>query len=101
MADSDVINLHKAFDLIFKPNQAIYNDQADLALLNGEISKKPIRLNEINIDLHVSAQMILLYPDIDSENIIKEIVAGFSKVASKLSKSTQSCVDTLFTVNFF
>lgn len=101
MADSDVINLHKAFDLIFKQNQSIYNDSNDLALLNGELSKKPVRLNEINIDLHVSAQMILLYPDIDSENIIKEIVTGFSKVASKLSNLIQFNLIYSFTVNFF
>jgi hypothetical protein len=88
MADSDVINLHKAFDFIFKPNHQLYLDQSDLNLLNGENlnNKKSVRLNEISIDLHVSAQMILLYPDIDSENIIKEIVTSFSKIASKLSK---------------
>jgi hypothetical protein len=87
MADSDVINLHKSFDLIFKPNQYI-PDQTDLALLNSENIniKKLNRISEINIDLHVSTQMILLYPDIDTENLIKDIVGSFSRIASKLSK---------------
>lgn len=86
MADSDVINLHKAFDLIFKPAQSYYQDQEELAAIKNENNKKSVRLSEISIDLHVSTQMILLYPDIDSETLIKEIVTGFSKVASKLSK---------------
>ena len=76
--DSDVINLHKAFDLIFKPVQM--DGPNSLQVIN-----KKARISEINIDLHVSSQMLLLYPDIDSENLIKEVIAAFGKLAFKLS----------------
>ena len=76
MPDNEVINLHKAFDLNFKP----------AAVDSSELLSKKTRIKEINIDLHVSPQMLLLYPDIDSENLIKETVAAFNKMTQKLSK---------------
>lgn len=45
--------------------------------------------NDISIDLHVSSQMILLYPDIDSENLIKEAVSLFNKAVQKQSMQQQ------------
>ncbi len=39
----------------------------------------------INTDLHVAAQLILLYLDIDSENHLKELITGFGQVLSKHS----------------
>jgi hypothetical protein len=66
LPDSQLINLHKAFDMFF-----------------NEPRRNLLRLNEINLDLHVTPQMILLYPDIDSENLIKEILATFYKTAFK------------------
>jgi hypothetical protein len=70
--------LHKAFDLNFKPTSVDTQDQA--------LSIKRIPIKEINMDLHVSQQMLLLYPDMDSESLIKEAVASFNKMAQKLSK---------------
>ena len=77
LKDSQVCNLHKSFDLVFS--------RADSNQLADQLQNKKSRLNEINIDLHITSQMILLYPDIDSENLIKDIVESFSRVASKLS----------------
>ena len=71
----ETLSLHKAFDMQFKSAESSADD-----------GRKARLLNEINIDLHVSSQMILLYPDIDSENAIKSSVASFSRLASKLSK---------------
>ena len=78
MPDSEVINLHKAFDLNFKPMVLDSQDQSNS-------NKRITRIKEINIDLHVSPQMLLLYPDIDSENMIKESVTAFNKMTQKLS----------------
>jgi hypothetical protein len=78
MPDSEVINLHKAFDLNFKPLSVDTQDQG--------LSIKKTRMKEINMDLHVSPQMLLLYPDMDSESAIKEAVSSFNKVTQKLSK---------------
>jgi len=78
MPDSEVINLHKAFDLNFKPLSVDTQDQG--------LSIKKTRMKEINMDLHVSPQMLLLYPDMDSESVIKEAVSSFNKVTQKLSK---------------
>jgi hypothetical protein len=66
LPDSQLVNLHKAFDIFFNdPRRSL------------------LRLNEVNLDLHVTPQMILLYPDIDSENLIKEILSTFYKTAFK------------------
>ncbi len=73
--DSDALALHKAFDLLFKLNAS--SDSPDQI--------KPL-INEISIDLHVSSQMVLLYPDIDSENSIKNLVHSFNKLFSKMGK---------------
>ena len=91
MPDSEVINLHKAFDLNFKPS----------AMDSSEALVKRTRIKEINIDLHVSPQMLLLYPDIDSENLIKESVAAFNKMTQKLSKSSILNQGTSFLIRGF
>lgn len=83
MPDSEVSNLHKSFDLIFKNNNANM-DLQDVQLQSNLVKKN--RIKEINLDLHVSSQMILIYPDIESENLIKEIVSNFSAMAYKHSK---------------
>lgn len=82
MPDNEVGNLHKAFDLVFKSLASTNSEEVQLSAINT----KKHKLNQINIDLHVSSQMILLYPDIDSENLIKEIVSTFNKMAFKHSK---------------
>lgn len=108
IADSQVPNLHRAFDLVFKQlgNLATLFDHLNM-LKNGSSTpggsgtgstnglkmsralNKSSSYNEINIDLHVSSQMVLLYLDIDSENLIKEAVALFNKAVQKHSKKTQ------------
>ncbi|CAF0785149.1 unnamed protein product [Brachionus calyciflorus] len=79
LPDNQMANLHKAFDRTFKStiNNESFSEPA-LFTLN-----KQTKLNEINIDLHISPQMILLYPDIESENTLKQIVGNFSKAAIK------------------
>ena len=85
MPDSEVSNLHKAFDLVFKNSGAI--DAQDMqSSLSSSSNNKKNRIKEISLDLHVSSQMILIYPDIESENLIKEIVSTFSAMAFKQSK---------------
>ena len=70
--DSRMIDLHKAFDKFFKNS--------------NELLVKLTKMNKINLDLHSSHQMILLYPDVDSENAIREILASFNRTAAKYSK---------------
>ncbi len=82
MPDSEVSNLHKSFDLIFKNSNL---DVQDVQQQQSNLVKKN-RIKEISLDLHVSSQMILIYPDIDSENLIKDIVSSFSTMAYKHSK---------------
>ncbi len=81
MPDSEVSNLHKSFDLVFK-NSNLNMDSQDI---QSNLVKKN-RIKEISLDLHVSSQMILIYPDIESENLIKDIVSTFSSMAFKHSK---------------
>ncbi len=83
MPDSEVSNLHKAFDLVFK-NNSNNTDGQDLQHSSSNVIKKN-RIKEISLDLHVSSQMILIYPDIESENLIKDIVSTFSAMAFKQS----------------
>lgn len=80
--DNQIANLHKAFDKTFK--NSINNDSFSDPMVF--ILNKQFSLSEINIDLHASPQMILLYPDIDSESMLKKIVGNFSKAAIKYSK---------------
>ena len=45
-----------------------------------------LMLKEINLDMHLSPQMIVLYVDTDSENRIKHCISTFSALAYKYSK---------------
>lgn len=96
-------NLHRAFDLVFKQFNSLSSLDSLLEHVNmikqggkspGAQRSPKINVNngssnnnnkEISIDLHVSSQMILLYPDIDSENLIKEAVSLFNKAVQKHS----------------
>lgn len=93
MPDSQVTNLHKAFDLVFRNSAAINNNtttgqqQLDQhSAISQKLIESASKLKEINIDLHTSPQMILLYPDLDSESLVKSLVKTFSKLVFKLSK---------------
>lgn len=73
--DDRMIDLHKAFDKYFKNSN-------ELPVNSNKLTK----MNAINMDLHSSNQMVLLYPDADSENIIRQIVENFNRIATKYSK---------------
>jgi hypothetical protein len=77
-----VTNLHKAFDLIFRFNGAENLDE--LLKIYKKQPKQLTRVNEINVDLHITSQMILLYPDIDAENSLKQMMLAFNKMMMKL-----------------
>lgn len=126
--DAEIINLHRAFDYIFKykelnnfnfsltsklnaknlsssSSSVDSNSTSSLSLNSSSSSsssenselemQEGVKLHEINIDLHASPQMIVLYPDIESENIIKEMVQEFTDLVTELQqrilkKSTKS-----------
>jgi hypothetical protein len=88
MPDSQVTNLHKAFDLVFRSSSTI-NTTGQLdqhSAISQKLIESTSKLKEINIDLHTSPQMILLYPDLDSESLINSLVKTFSKLVFKLSR---------------
>ena len=82
--DSEVSNLHKAFDSVFNKQPTI--DLQEQVQLNKQLKTQQRVIKQVNLDLHVSSQMLLLYPDIDSENLIKEVVSSFNKTVLKHSK---------------
>lgn len=96
IADSQVPNLHRAFDLVFKQLSSLDSLAEHIHMIkNGATTAGPklqpsrttkSTTSNINMDLHVSSQMILLYPDIDSENLIKEAVGLFNRAVQKHSK---------------
>ena len=61
-------------------------DLQEQVQLNKQLKTQQRVIKQVNLDLHVSSQMLLLYPDIDSENLIKEIVSSFNKTVLKHSK---------------
>ena len=83
LPDHTVSRLHSAFNATFKPPAA---EQAFLDDEESSSSHSYPKMKHINIDLHVSSQMILLYPDIESENIIKSLVQSFCQELSRISR---------------
>jgi hypothetical protein len=115
--DSDVANLHRIFDLVLKyksfksllkqssSSSIISKLSESLSSLSSSSSSSSIKssnsktsssdnvnvdsgLDEINIDLYASSQMILLYPDLNSENAIKDIVHEFTKLVALLQQKS-------------
>jgi len=81
--DSHVIHLHKVFEHIFKVD-------------NGLKHETKSRLHDINLEFQSSSQILLLYPDYESEHRIKELVASFCQLASKCAANPITAISKQF-----